>query len=45
MYRPGVGLALADIPAVLLAECLGDVRTIAAAGSGFDAEWEKKVQM
>ncbi len=45
MHRPGVGLALADIPAVLLAECLGDVRSIAAAGSGFDAEWEKKVQM
>ena len=36
-------LRLADVPSVLLAECLGDLKTIAAAGSGFDAEWEKRI--
>lgn len=39
------GLALKDVPAVLLAECAGDLRTIAAAGTGFDPEWEKKAYL
>ncbi|MCI0357203.1 MAG: DUF4132 domain-containing protein, partial [Planctomycetaceae bacterium] len=43
-YMAPRGVALADIPAVLLTECIGDVRAIAAAGSGFDPEWEKKSQ-
>lgn len=35
-------LPLASIPKVLLSECYGDLRALAADGSGFDAEWEKK---
>ena len=42
MFRRGGDVPLKDIPAVLLSECVGDLRSIAAAGSGFDAEWEKK---
>jgi hypothetical protein len=34
---------LADVPSVLLSECYDDMRTIAAQGSGFDADWQKKV--
>jgi hypothetical protein len=37
-------LSLADVPSVLLSECYNDLRTIAASGSGFDADWEKKVR-
>ena len=33
---------LDKIPAVLLTECYNDVKTIAAEGSGYDAEWRKK---
>jgi hypothetical protein len=33
---------LGEVPTVLLAECWNDYRQIAAAGSGFDPEWEKK---
>jgi hypothetical protein len=41
---PGSGssIPLSEIPAVLVAECYNDLRTIAANGSGFDPEWEKK---
>lgn len=35
-------LPLSKIPAVLLSECYNDMKQIAADGSGFDAEWEKK---
>lgn len=35
-------IPLSTIPKVLLSECYGDLRTLAADGSGFDAEWEKK---
>jgi hypothetical protein len=38
-----VPVPLGDIPAVLLSECYNDLRTIAAAGSGFDPEWESKL--
>lgn len=35
-------LALVDVPAVLLSECYNDLRLIAAEGTGFDPEWQKK---
>ncbi len=38
----GAGVPLKDVPQVLLSECVGDLRAIAAAGSGFDPDWEKK---
>ncbi len=41
--EPAAELRLGDVPAVLLTECYNDLAAIAAAGSGFDAEWEKKV--
>jgi hypothetical protein len=37
-------LPLKDVPPVLLGECWNDIRQIAAAGPGFDADWEKKAQ-
>jgi HEAT repeat protein len=37
------GMALGEVPAVLLSECYNDFRTIAAAGTGFDPEWKKTV--
>ncbi len=42
-FQPAANLALAEVPAVLLTECYNDLRTIAAAGTGFDPEWEKKM--
>jgi hypothetical protein len=36
-------ISLGQIPSVLLSECYDDLRTIAAAGTGFDPDWEKKV--
>ncbi len=36
------GQPLKDIPKVLLSEAWNDFHEIAAAGTGFDAEWEKK---
>lgn len=36
------GVPMKDVPAVLLSEAWNDFHTMAAAGSGFDAEWEKK---
>jgi len=35
-------IALARIPKVLLSECYNDLRLIAADGSGYDPQWEKK---
>lgn len=35
-------LPLSEIPSVLLTECWNDYRQIAAEGTGFDPEWEKK---
>ncbi len=35
-------LPLGEVPAVLFAECWNDYRQIAADGSGFDPDWEKK---
>jgi hypothetical protein len=35
-------LTLGDIPAVLASECWQDMRLLAAEGTGFDPEWEKK---
>jgi Domain of unknown function (DUF4132) len=40
--RIGKALRLAEVPPVLLSEAWGDLHAIAAAGSGFDEEWEKK---
>jgi hypothetical protein len=38
----GGGLSLGKVPKVLLSESYNDLRLIAADGSGFDAEWQKK---
>jgi hypothetical protein len=35
---------LGEIPAVLLSECWNDLRSLAAEGTGFDPDWEKKVE-
>jgi hypothetical protein len=37
-------ISLGDIPSVLLSESYNDMRAIAAEGSGFDPEWQKKSQ-
>jgi HEAT repeat protein len=42
IWRQG-SLALKDIPPVLISECMNDLRAIAATGSGFDPQWEKRV--
>ena len=41
--RRDKAVALSALPPVLLAECWNDLRTIAAAGNGYDPDWEKKV--
>jgi hypothetical protein len=38
----GHKMSLGEVPAVLLSECWNDVRQIAAEGTGFDPDWEKK---
>ncbi len=38
------GLGLGKVPAVLLSEAWNDLHAVAAAGTGFDAAWEKKAQ-
>jgi hypothetical protein len=38
------GMALDEVPAVLLSECYNNLRAIAAAGSDYDPDWEKKTQ-
>jgi hypothetical protein len=35
-------LALGKVPSVLLSECYNDLRLIAADGTGFDPDWQKK---
>jgi hypothetical protein len=42
MGRRAAPAMLKDVPAVLLSEVWNDFHDIAAAGTGFDAEWEKK---
>jgi hypothetical protein len=37
-------IPLGQIPPVLLAECWNDIRAIAAEGTGYDPEWEKKTE-
>ena len=37
-------LTLGDVPAVLVSECWQDMRLLAAEGTGFDPEWEKKTR-
>ena len=37
-------LTLGDVPAVLVSECWQDLRLLAAEGTGFDPEWEKKAE-
>jgi hypothetical protein len=41
-YYDNATLALEKVPPVLLSECYNDIKQIAAEGSGFDAEWNKK---
>jgi len=48
-FRPNDGdagtranLPLSRIPTVLLSECYNDLRLVAADGSGFDPDWQKK---
>ncbi|BDU20049.1 DUF4132 domain-containing protein [Dyella sp. GSA-30] len=35
-------LALSKVPKILLSECYNDLRLIAAEGTGFDPDWQKK---
>lgn len=35
-------MKLSKVPPILISECYNDLRDIAAEGSGYDAEWEKK---
>ena len=35
-------MTLSEVPKVLLSECYNDLRLIAADGTGFDADWQKK---
>ena len=41
-YRGGYSMPLAEVPTILLSECYHDLRSIAALGTGFDPDWEKK---
>jgi len=43
-YGGSFQMPLGEIPPVLLSECCNDLRQIAAAGIGFDPDWEKKVE-
>jgi hypothetical protein len=38
----GGRMSLGKVPKVLLSECYNDLRLVAAEGSGFDPEWQKK---
>lgn len=38
----GAGMKLGDVPAALLSESWNDFHEIAAAGTGYDADWERK---
>jgi hypothetical protein len=37
-------LPLNEVPPILLSECWNDMRLIAGHGTGFDREWQKKVE-
>ncbi|SEE93939.1 DUF4132 domain-containing protein [Jiangella alba] len=39
-----VPITVGEVPAVLLSECWHDMRLMAAEGTGFDPDWEKKAQ-
>jgi hypothetical protein len=39
------GIPLRDVPGVLLSESYHDLAAIAAAGTGYEADWQKKVEM
>ena len=41
--RDGQQIPLADVPRVLFSETWHDLQAIAAAGTGFDPDWESKV--
>lgn len=43
--RGGSQVVLADVPPILLAECWRDLHDIAAQGTGFDPEWQKKANV
>ena len=38
------GIPLREAPSVLLSECYHELKTIAAAGSGYDPDWQRKVE-
>lgn len=38
-------LGIGDVPTVLLSEAWNDLRLIAAAGSGYDADWQRKSEL
>ena len=40
--RESTTITLGEVPTVLLSECWNDLRMLAAEGTGFDPEWEKK---
>lgn len=42
-YTRDGALALDQVPPVLLAEAYGDYHAVAAAGAGFDPDWQRKV--
>ena len=42
--RAGPALPLASVPPVLVSECWADLADLSALGSGFDADWENKVE-
>jgi hypothetical protein len=42
--RTGGPVPLGQVPPVLLAEAYADIRDLAAAGTGFDPDWQRKVQ-
>ena len=44
MMQMSGGMALEEVPAVLLSECYNDLQAIAATGTGYDPEWEKKIE-
>lgn len=41
---PALDLSLTQVPAILLSECYNDLRLAAGDGSGYDADWQKKIQ-
>lgn len=40
----GAKVPLGEVPAVILSECLNDMRMVAGEGSGFDPDWRSKVE-